>query len=85
MDDAAARIRELVLQVAAAAGTVPGADAHRLLTGLRAELLAVCEDTGDTEAADAACGAVHELDAALARLADGRAADHGDSTYRLVS
>ncbi|MDP8977321.1 MAG: hypothetical protein M3N17_01850 [Actinomycetota bacterium] len=85
MDDAAARIRELVLQAVAVAEAGPGVDTHRMLTGLRAELLALCEDTADTEATDAACGAVHELDAALDRMADGSGVDDGDSDYRLVS
>ncbi|CAN5335088.1 hypothetical protein BH20ACT9_BH20ACT9_09850 [soil metagenome] len=85
MDDAAERIRELVLQAVAVPEAAPDLDSHRVLAGLRDELLALCEDTADTEATDAACGAVHELDAALARLADERAGGDGDSAYRLVS
>ncbi len=85
MEDAAGRIRELVVQAVAVAEASPGVDSHRVLAGLRDELLALCDDTADTEATDAACGAVHELDAALARLAGERAGGDGDGDYRLVS
>ncbi len=64
MDDASERIRELVVRAVAVAEAVPEVDSHRALAGLRSELLALCDDTADTEAADAACGAVHELDTA---------------------
>ena len=84
MDDASQRIRDLVVRAVAAAEAVPEVDSHRVLAGLRDELLALCDDTTDTEAADAACGAVHELDAALTRHGDQRPGGR-DSAYRLVS
>jgi hypothetical protein len=85
VDDAAERIRELVVGAVAVVEAAPDVQSHRVLAGLRDELLALCDDTADTEATDAACGAVHQLDAALARLADERVDAHGDSAYRLVS
>lgn len=85
MDDASERIRELVVWAVAVEVVVPEVDSYRVLAGLREELLSLCDDTADAEAADAACGAVHELDSALARLGDERPGEARDSAYRLVS
>lgn len=62
MDEYAIRIRDLIVDtcvVTQPLGT---------LLHTRAELLALAEDTGDGEAADAACGAVVEIDAAVRAL-----------------
>lgn len=60
VDEQALRIRELIVGCCVASEPV-GA-----LLQVRAELLTLAEMTGDREAVDAACGAVTEIDAALA-------------------
>ncbi|HVM14795.1 MAG TPA: hypothetical protein VM287_10770 [Egibacteraceae bacterium] len=59
MDENAMRIRDLIVDTCVATQPL-----ERLLH-TRAELLALVEDTGDPEAADAACGAVAEIDATV--------------------
>lgn len=60
MDDRAERIDELI------AGTCVASEPLVALLHVRAELLALAEETDDPRAADAACGAVAEIDAAVA-------------------
>lgn len=59
MDEDAMRIRDLIVDTCVATQPL-----ERLLH-IRAELLALADDTGDGEAADAACGAVIEIDVAI--------------------
>lgn len=67
MDEHAARIRELI------AGTCVASQPTPTLRETRAALLCLALDTVDREAADDACGAVHEIDATLAERLDGAA------------
>ena len=60
MDDQALRIHDLIV------GTCVATQPVGALLHTRAELLLLAEETGDARAADAACGAVAEIDAALA-------------------
>lgn len=60
MDEHALRIRELIVDCCVAS------EPFGPLLQVRAELLALAEVTADPEAVDAACGAVCEIDAALA-------------------
>lgn len=62
MDEYAMRIHELIV------GTCVVSQPLGTLLHTRAELLALAEDTSDGEAADAACGAVAEIDAAVNAL-----------------
>jgi hypothetical protein len=76
MDTYASRIIELVVEACTLSGSSPPrpADAERIamaLLQLRADLLALAAATTNAEAADAACGAVEEIDDALACLAAG--------------
>lgn len=65
MDEHATRIRQLI------AGTCVASQPAETLLCTRAELLGLAHETLDREAADDACGAVGEIDAALLdRLAD---------------
>lgn len=59
VDVCAMRIRELIVDCCVASEPVGD------LLHVRSELLALAEVTGDPDAADAACGAVSEIDAAL--------------------
>lgn len=67
MDKDAMRIQELIVDTCVAT--------HPLGTLLqtRAELLALAEETSDCDAADAACGAVAEIDVAVNALLAPRA------------
>lgn len=59
MDEQALRIHELIV------GTCVASQPAGVLLHTRAELLALAEETGDPDAADAACGAVAEIDRAV--------------------
>ncbi|HVL99820.1 MAG TPA: hypothetical protein VM324_11070 [Egibacteraceae bacterium] len=65
MDEHAVRIHDLIIDTCVATQPVEA------LLHIRAELLALSDVTGDAEAADAACGAVAEIELAVsAALAD---------------
>ncbi len=59
MDEYAKRIQDLIVDTCVVSQPL-GA-----LLQTRAELLGLAEDTSDADAADAACGAVAEIDAAV--------------------
>lgn len=64
MDEYAKRIQDLIVDTCVVSQPLEA------LLQTRVELLGLAEDTSDADAADAACGAVTEIDAAVnARLA----------------
>lgn len=62
MDEYMTRIQDLIV------GTCVATQSLGVLLHTRAELLMLAEDTSDADAADAACGAVAEIDAAVQAL-----------------